>query len=543
MEKIDIELQENQQDKNIENNDPFEIKKKIIPDEWKEDIDNILTKDLLGANRYFVQTNPNISKSVELEASKHPRDFYKDLVERWGWHNEFYEKLLEPSIDFLLEAKHTELSPEQIKVIIQVYQTASMVDVSTLQISGAIKKNIDKWINDPIFSQLSEKERNLAITPPQENFWLKYHIDHLQYIKALNLGDKETAKKLKLELLNKYHINDEKIFLGRQKPFSRYDEKSIEKIDKEIESLSISPEQKIEHFYLTMERPTLKSIRDILIYDNVEEYRLLTSLFGISGFILRKKILEYLSESKILPNNGQIYEFDDLTIKSALEKLLEYRCDFFKKNINTYKQTGDTCGAASLMMVLNYLSNFDLNKENEEILNNKSKSQYISGNHFSALANEANKFNLETKLIHSEKNLFKNDRFFDKELFVKLTKEYNDYLNLAKSSGTQVETNVLINSKTIREYLDQNYLILLAGKLGQIFHSIVVCGHNENGIIINDPLRTKQEVYSNEYIENFMSTQIGRWALLIRKDSSSVKLLLDNLNSFRQKSKKYMSVN
>ena len=63
------------------------IKSKIIPTVMKKNIDEILEKQLFNANRYYAESNPNISQLMKKELLNSPELFLKRLKDRWIWHN------------------------------------------------------------------------------------------------------------------------------------------------------------------------------------------------------------------------------------------------------------------------------------------------------------------------------------------------------------------------------------------------------------------------------------------------------------------------
>ena len=73
------------------------IKSKIIPSVMKKNIDEILEQQLFNANRYYAESNPNISQLMSEELMDSPEIFLKRLIDRWSWHNSYYEGLLEPA--------------------------------------------------------------------------------------------------------------------------------------------------------------------------------------------------------------------------------------------------------------------------------------------------------------------------------------------------------------------------------------------------------------------------------------------------------------
>lgn len=516
------------------------FKSQIIPREWKDDIDRILSDELLGANRYFAKINPKISQLVDNEANKIPELFYDDLQKRWEWHNRFYEDLLEPALPAMIEEDYKELSLLQVDVLRDSYKTASLVDQATLIITASIKKHIAKWIDDESLSYLSEDKKSKLLTLPVDSFWTQYHIDHLKYIIAKKQSDSQ-INEIRNQLLKKYHAGDEAIFNGRLKKFNHYLDLGIDELENKSRSMKLDSDAKIHNFYLTIEKPRLKAIQDILIYDNIEEKKIETMLIGISGFILRKKILGYLKKSNVMDNGGKIYEFPDDVILEGLNSLRNDQAKSFEKKVIPYQQTSDTCGASSLMMALNYFGKSDLSRKKEDYFHLRSKSNYLEGNHFSALAKEAAHSGLETVLVHSEPMMFKNEGMFNDDFFKILMKEYEGFLIGAKKMGAKVMNGKVINYKSIKSYLENDYLVLLAGRLGNVLHAVLAVGYNQEGIIICDPLSGKKEIWSDDDVRGFIETPIGKWSLAIRKNHASLKNMMNNLERFNEEADVFLN--
>lgn len=515
------------------------IKKQIIPEEWKENIDQILSNELLDANRYFAEINPKLSQLIENESNKTPEIFLQDLRERWEWHNRFYENLLEPALPLFLEDNYLELSLLQTHALKDAYAVSSLVDQATLMMSAAIKKHINKWMEDESVSYLNEKEKSEILTPSTDPFWVQYHVDHLKYIIAKKRGDPQ-LNEIEKNLSGEYHVNDQKIFNSRLKHFSHYFDMDADDIEKKSGEMVVDDNKKVSQFYLTLERPRLKAIRDILLFDNVEEKKIATTLIGISGFVLRKKILQYLNEANILKNDGKIYEFPDNIILEGLDKLISLKEKLSEKNVKPYQQTADTCGASCLMMAMHYFGESDLTQVKENHFHVRSKSTYLEGNHFSALAKEAARAGLETILVHSETAMFKNEGLFNDDFFKILMKEYGDYLLGAQKYGTKILNGENIDYQSIKKYLEDNYLVLIAGHLGKVLHTVLAVGYNEEGLIVCDPLEKGKEVVSKDNLEEFVETPIGKWILSIRKDHANLENLLNSTPIFAKEARDYI---
>lgn len=493
-----------------------EYKRRVIPQDWKADIDRRLTVDLLSANRYFAEENPNIAQLIAKELEKDPESFYQELTRRWDWHNQYYEKHLEPVIGEVLEKKSIALSPRRVDFLIETYRVSSLVDQATLVTTGAIKKYLERWSQPDRIGPLANDEKKMLFTPPVDSFMAEYQREHLRYILAAKNQDSSTEKK-KEELLHKYHAGDEEIFEGRMKRFSKYWKADNERIEKEVLDLTIGDGYKIQHLYFTLERPRLKALRDIVTYDNREEYHILTSLIGVSGFVLRKRVLEYLDETKILINEGGIYEFSDAQVLEGLSKLRTYRGELMRKDVPGYAQSLDTCASASVMMALHSLFGRPLDRAEEMRLHESARSSFIPGAYFSALACEAAEAGACVELLHSEPGMFKNDHTFPPDVFDKLMKEYGDHVARAKKMGVKVENGVKLTEVTIRDYLQRDFIPVVAGMMGGFLHAIVVVGYSPDGLIVRDPLDPKPKIWKHGRLERYMQTDIGSWGMVIGK--------------------------
>lgn len=523
-------------------------KRKIIPEEMKQNIDEILESQLFNANRYYAESNPNIFRLMEQELQKRPSEFLKELKSRWNWHNLFYEELLEPAFLELGSNDYMEITPQQLSDLIEIYKTCCLVDEATLVLSGAIKKylqkNLNTMINFPINSSSEKKEEIfMLLTPPIDTFFTQYYIDHISYI-ILTKSDPIKARKFKEYLLKQYHANDEKIFENRCKKFSSFINKTEEELLEDISKYKISNEYRIKHFYFTLENPEKKAYRDIIIYDNLNEKLISSQLIGISGFLLRKKILKYLNDSKILLNMGYIYEFSNEEIINSLKKMSEDRKMIMIKNIRPYKQNGLTCAIACMLMVLEYYKIIPkANKLYEKRYFKLYRSNYLDGTPLSALAWHFAKNGLDTEIVHSEKDIFKNDETFSDDLFEKTLQEYKKFLQNAKEKGAKISTGMTITCEILMEKLKENNLIILAGQCGSYLHTILLCGYEGDNFVVCDPLYNDKKLMSFAEIEKFMNTSIGKWYVAVKEYTSKKENLMKNLAYFQISAKNKLEQN
>ena len=523
------------------------LKSKIIPNDLKKNIDEILEQQLFNANRYYAESNPNISKLMSRELFNCPEIFLKRLTDRWKWHNSYYEDLLEPAFSDLVRNKNMELSPREIENLIKIYLTSCSVDEATLVMSGAIKKYLDykcRYISTIEENMKLEESNQLLITPPTETFFAQYQIDHLFYIYLLKF-DKSKSNDFREYLLNKYHANDAVIFESRfSKRFKSYLDSDIteKQLLDDIKKYSISKEYKVKHLYFTLEHPDRKAIRDIIIYDNLNEKLIASNLIGISGFLFRRKILEYLNESMILPNKGYIYEYNKETIITALERLISERELKMEKEVRLYRQRGDTCAIACMMMAMEY---FDDNKKanwyDEKRYYRIYGSKYMSGTPFSALAYHFSKNGLDTTIYHEDLNMFNNDKgVLSKEDFQFAMSEYKEMLDRAKIEGTNVVNGIKISSQLIREKLKNGNLVIVAGEIPGGYHAILISGYDKDKFIVCDPLYKSKQLKTDEQLDDFMNTSIGKWFIAVNNKSKCKNQLLSNLDKFNEEANKMM---
>lgn len=513
------------------------VKREIIPNDMKPIIDEVLEEQLLNANRNYAEDNKEIFELIDSFILETPITYLKELKERWLWHNKFYEDRLETAYKELMTSDLDELTPLQVMELIAVYNTCLNVDKVTMITSCGIKKHLDFWLNK---ISITNEDYNvndsyfMLLTPPIEAFYVQYQIDHLKYI-VLTKGNKDESIEWKKYLLNQYHANDETIFESRfERDFTSKNKLDIGELIDIINSYQVSEDYKIKHCYFMLEHPFRKAFNEIIKYDNVDEKLLAFQLIGISGFLYRKKILEYLNDSKILENDGFIYGFSDKTVLDGLNQLLERTRHKMIKNVPKYTQNADTCAIVCMLSAMKYYGHIsDINIKNEFAYFNKYRSRVLIGTPFSAVAYELAKNDLDVELIHSEKNVFTNQyHYLPNDLFNKGMVEYQNYINLANNEGVKVKNGIDINYDFIISQLKQNKLVMLAGNSGDYLHAILLCGYQGKDIIAFDPLRGNNIVLTPSSLLNYMDTGIGRWCITIRQKTPEKDKLLASLDTF-----------
>lgn len=189
-----------------------------------------------------------------------------------------------------------------------------------------------------------------------------------------------------------------------------------------------------------------------------------------------------------------------------------------EKDIKPYKQKGKTCAIACMLMVLEY---YKIIPKADWIYERKYyrayHSQYMEGTPFSALAWHFAKNDLDTEIIHSEQKLFNNsNNILTEKNFDDAIKEYTRYLEGAVSKGAKVTNGVDITCDSLKKKILDGKMVILAGQVNKYLHAILICGCNDTGFIVCDPLYKQKRLMNNKEIEEYMNTPLGKWCVVVQ---------------------------
>lgn len=187
------------------------------------------------------------------------------------------------------------------------------------------------------------------------------------------------------------------------------------------------------------------------------------------------------------------------------------------KDVRPYKQRGNTCAIVCMLMVLEYYKVIErANWYDERRLYKIYGSKYMSGTSFSALAFHMVKNGLNTSIYHESENLFENNcNALSKNDFECALKEYKEFLNYAEKNGTKVLNGILISIDFLKEKLQEDNLIILAGEVLGVYHAILLVGYDNNSFVVCDPMYKTKQIRTFEEIEKFMNTSIGKWFIAV----------------------------
>lgn len=521
------------------------IKSAIIPDNMKKNIDIILEKELFNANRNHVQNESFLRERMEALYSLLPTDFYAQLVERWNWHNEFYEDLFEKAFLYINSKDLQQIGPYFLIELRDVYTSMELVDMATIIISGAIKgylnSNKDKYVKKS-YDYSEEESMCLLLTPPHDTFFVEYFCEHL--ILVLYKRKEDFPAEYANYLKSKYHAGDDVIFLSRyQVTFSKYERLGDKEIINILRGVRVTKDYTVKHLYYVIENEQRRAFSNIVLYDNYQEKLFAKALVGISGFLFRKKILRCFNETKIMLNNENIYSCSHEEIFNAFNKLIKERMSKMVMKVKHYPQrTPVTCAICCLMMVLNYYNKIDeMSYELELSYYNIYRSKFTDGASFAAISYELVSKGLNVELLHSERTMFKNESYLSDSTFNLLMKEYSEWI-LKANGGLSVINGIKISNNVIIEKLRLGNIIIAAGHVGMALHALVINGYEDDEYIVCDPIKTETSKMSKHDMSEYLKTPIGSWIIAIKENNRDTETLITKLSEYNKKAKEFLGI-
>lgn len=186
-----------------------------------------------------------------------------------------------------------------------------------------------------------------------------------------------------------------------------------------------------------------------------------------------------------------------------------------------FKRPSGSCSSAALCMALRHFGFQGVNEALLTDLHERAQARSQKGELFSKLAIAARTYGLDTSLVHSEKDLFSNRlQLLPPEIFTALVKEYRAALNEAVALGAESIQGSPINTETLRTYLNNGYVVLLAGqRQNGSLHTVLVHGYERDLLLYHDPddTDTTKEKEMGE-LERFSKTAVGSWMMAVRRE-------------------------
>lgn len=460
-----------------------------------EAIDDEIRKEVLPFVKQFASLDPKIQNEAINEASTLPPTVYSfKLRSSWREHNR---------IAFLIDshlgvALNTELSLDPTKDLLtrerELLEVAFYAENAKRVYSAGVKHALQRYWQESVSRyNLLPDDLMVLFTPWNGDFWTNYQRDHLRYVLGLR-ENPQLAEGLKGAVINKYHASEQAVFEGRlKKGFSHLFGQTTVGLQQLLDSYGGLDERRRENFvrgvYLTLERPDLRAIQEIVSYDNLEEYLFACNLYGIPDLFLRKLVISRLVGRGLVDERKGVLFYTREELVEGLGQMiakLERQNGGIRK-FDIFLQTRPTtCGVACMMMVMHhFLHGPSLNSSVEGRLRRKLRLRRIDIVPVTGLASYMKEKGLDVLVNHEDPERFWSFlRETNQDHYEQQVKAYDK----AKKKGV-IFTFSPITSGLIKAELNKRRLIIFGVTLeGNIKHAIVIHSYKDGKFETVDPL-------------------------------------------------------
>lgn len=229
--------------------------------------------------------------------------FFENLRRSWQEHNQ-----LALEIDAFVMAngswRRFEISEPALEQAITLFERADRNETEKRLYTAGVKEAIDKAMHAARMRyRLSDEEITLLLELPEPTYWAYRNGVHAQWLLArrgIGFLSAPAPAMATAGLCNIFHAGCEGVLNER-----RSDKWLRELLLMETEGLlrvfqmwtevyTAAPEKRVKIGYLTLERPDLKAIQNLIRYDNLVELLFGANLWGVPDLFLRKMTINTL---------------------------------------------------------------------------------------------------------------------------------------------------------------------------------------------------------------------------------------------------------
>lgn len=197
-----------------------------------------------------------------------------------------------------------------------------------------------------------------------------------------------------------------------------------------------------------------------------------------------------------------------------------------RKKVRSFRQhTKETCGAACLLMVLDYYRKVKYpTKKMEGKLYNIYRSRAFKGMPASYAADALAWNNLQVQLLHSSPRMLENrDGYFERELFLGICQEYRTRAERC-ARRVEIKTGMDLDGEVLKTLLGEGKLVMVQcivpgdadGIHTEVLHWVLVYGWQDGDFLLCDPCFGKAQIPETE-MEGYMDTPIGKIFLTVKE--------------------------
>lgn len=173
---------------------------------------------------------------------------------------------------------------------------------------------------------LSKKDVDILLTPWQVNFWMYRYGEHCLY-RLKQVEGNSNAKAIKQDITNIFHAGEDVLFRSRVRRICGDVFQNEVALRKEVTNyrgyIQHAREIGISGGYLVLGRPDLKSVQELIRYDNRDEYLFGYNLYGVPDLFLRKEIIQFLVKRGCLYVLPSVLQYTEREILSGLQRIEE----------------------------------------------------------------------------------------------------------------------------------------------------------------------------------------------------------------------------
>ena len=202
-----------------------------------------------------------------------------------------------------------------------------------------------------------------------------------------------------------------------------------------------------------------------------------------------------------------------------------------RKKVRSFRQhsfpqhTMETCGAACLLMVLDYYRKVKYpTKKMELALYEKYRSRVFKGMP-APYAAEALAWNgLQVQLLHSSPRMMENrDGYYEWDLYQKLYREYCDRAEASKNR-VEIRTGLELDTEYLKALLAEDKLVMVQcivpgdadGIHTEVLHWVLAYGWQAGEFLLCDPAYGKARI-PEEDMAHYLDTPIGKIFLTVKQ--------------------------
>lgn len=287
-----------------------------------KNIDLIVEDEVIPYIKSIRSLPSNIQHDVRTAATQESiESFLNNLKDSWQKHNELAIRIDDYLASFYkgdFTLSNTEVLESTQRLICEAFSAEKKKRVYSAGVKIALEHHLPQLKNRYC---LSKEDVNLLLTSWRPDFWTFRYGEHCLYRLAQieNGLDLDTEQ----ELADMFHAG-EKVLLKSRLPIicgKFQDKKSLRrKVAVYRQNIRNIKEIEIHGGYLVLGRNDLKSVQELVQYDNRNEYLFGYNLFGIPDLFLRKEITKFLVKMGYLRALPSVLQYSEKQIISALKQ-------------------------------------------------------------------------------------------------------------------------------------------------------------------------------------------------------------------------------